>query len=83
MNLTLHLSPETSAKLKEQASLTGKSPEELAVAALQEMLAIGAESMAASSTAQLAALRAWLESMPGGSPEADLSRESIYGNRGE
>jgi hypothetical protein len=41
MNLTIPLSPETEAKLREQAALTGKGLEELAVQALEEQLAIG------------------------------------------
>lgn len=44
MNLILVLNPQTEAKLKEQTALTGKRPEDLAVEALQEMLASGADS---------------------------------------
>ena len=39
MNLVLHLSPETEAKLLRQAVLAGKRPEELAMNALEEQLA--------------------------------------------
>jgi predicted transcriptional regulator len=84
MHLTIHLSADTEAKLKEQARLTGRSPEELAVEALQEKLAYGLEpAMSLSTSSRLAEFHAWLASMPAGNPNADLSRESIYGNRGE
>jgi hypothetical protein len=38
MNLILNLSPETEAKLLEQAALSGQSPEELAARVLEEQL---------------------------------------------
>ncbi len=84
MNLTLHLTPETEAKLKLQAAHSGKSLETLALEALQEGLAVVPEpGEALSSSSRLAEFRAWLASMPGGNPNADFSRETIYGNRGE
>ncbi len=83
MNLTLHLTPETEARLKEQASLTGRSPEELALEALQEKLAVESQpGEVLSPGSRLAEFRAWLASRPTGNPNADFSRESIYGNRG-
>jgi hypothetical protein len=84
MLLTLHLIADTEAKLKEQARLTGKSPEELAVEALQEKLAYDPEpAMSRSVSSRLAEFRAWIASMPAGNPDADISRESIYRNQGE
>ncbi len=35
MSLTLHLTPETEAKLRDQAAFSGKKPEELALEALR------------------------------------------------
>ena len=85
MNLTLHLTPETEARLKEQASLMGRSPEELALQALQEKLAAGPEpGEALSPGTRLAEFRAWLSSHPSSSArKLDDSRESIYEGRGE
>jgi len=39
MNLVLHLSPETEAKLLQQAVRVGRPPEELAMNVLEEQLA--------------------------------------------
>jgi predicted transcriptional regulator len=84
MNLTLHLTPATEAKLREQASLAGRSPEELALEALQDRLAVESEPCEVQSPgSRLAEFRAWLASRPVGNPDADFSRESIYGDRGE
>jgi hypothetical protein len=84
MNLTLRLTPETEARLKERASLTGTSLEELVLQALQEKLAAEVECEETPSPgSRLEEFRAWLASKPAGNPHADLSRESIYGNRGE
>ena len=84
MNLTLYLTPETEAKLKERASLTGKNPEVVAIEAIQEQLSVAAEpGEMLSAKSRLAEFRDWLSSMPGGNPRADFSRDSIYGNRGE
>ena len=95
------LDPETEARLKELATLKGRSPEELALEALQEKLAVESEpgdllspeewlqrfdawvSRHKSRNRRLGQFRAWLASKPGGNQDADFSRESIYGNRGE
>ncbi|HEY2840380.1 MAG TPA: hypothetical protein VGJ26_14585 [Pirellulales bacterium] len=85
MNLILHLTPETEARLKKQATLTGRSPEELALEALQERLAsdvLPQESLSASS--RIAQFREWLSEHPESSvARLDDSRESIYDGRGE
>jgi hypothetical protein len=84
MNLLLPLSPETEAKLREQATLTGRSLESVALEALEEKLSVGPEpGDVLPRSERLAEFRSWLSSMPGGNPDADFSRESIYGNRGE
>jgi hypothetical protein len=85
MNLTLHLPPQTEARLKEQATRMGKSPEELALEALQERLAIDSQAEASSSPAsRLAEFQAWLAAHPASSTQVlDDSRESIYRGRGE
>jgi len=85
MNLTLNLTPETEARLRQQASLSGRSPEQVIIEALQEKLALEAETEASQSPAtRLTEFRAWLASHPSSAATVlDDSRESIYGNRGE
>lgn len=85
MNLTLHLTPDTEAKLKEQASITGRSLEELALEALQEKLAVGTEADETLPPAsRLAEFQEWLASRPASSARfVDDSRESICDGRGE
>ncbi len=83
MNLTPHLPPETAAKLQEQATAIGKAPEESALRALEEQLAIEPQSPSAMSAEELIAeMRAWAESHRRLPIEADDSRESIYAGRG-
>ncbi len=82
MNLTLHLTPETEAKLKEQAALSGKKPEELALEALQDKLE--AESVSAPSLSTDEWLRqfdAWVSDHRSRNPRVDDSRDSIYPDR--
>jgi len=84
VNLILHLPPETAAKLQEQAAATGKAPEELALRALEEQLAISPQSPSAMSAEEwIADMLAWAESHQRLPIEADDSRESIYAGRGE
>jgi hypothetical protein len=84
MHLILHLTPETEAKLKERASLTGKNPEVLAIEAIEDRLVNGDESVATLSyDAWKAKFDELLATMPRGNPNADLSRESEYEARGE
>jgi hypothetical protein len=77
MNLTLHLNPETEARLKEQANLTGRSLEELALEALQDKLA-GEPTLAhvLSPEEWLLQFDAWVRE-----PQFDDSRNSIYPDR--
>jgi hypothetical protein len=85
MNLTLHLTPNTEAKLKEQASITGRSLEEIALEALQEKLAAsGEEDESLTPASRLTEFQAWLASHPASSAHVlDDSRESVYSGRGE
>lgn len=85
MNLILHLTPDTENRLKEQASLTGRSVEDLALEALQEKLAACNEvDEALPAASRLAEFRAWLASHPASSNRVlDDSRENIYDGCGE
>ena len=78
MNLTLHLTPETEAKLKEQAAHSGKTLEAVALEALEEKL--GAEPAAADLPLDEweAKLDEWLLSHKPRNPTMDDRRESIY-----
>jgi hypothetical protein len=84
MNLVLHLPPETEAKLIEQAAVTGTAPEELVLRALEEQLAMSAQSPSAISAEEwVADVRAWAAKHRYLLGDADDSRESIYAGRGE
>jgi hypothetical protein len=78
MNILLQLSPETEAKLLQQAVLVGRPPEELALKALEEQLAAETPAVEAVSPQQwIADFRRWAESHRRLPHEADDSRESI------
>jgi hypothetical protein len=81
MNLILHLPAETEAKLLERARVSGKDVEALALEALSEKLADDDRSSMLPRDAWHARLDAMLASMPHGNPNADFSRDSIYGER--
>jgi predicted DNA-binding protein len=85
MNLTLTLTPETEARLKEQAARVGKAPESVALEALEEKLSIEEPPAATLPPDEWRArFNALLASLP--RTEAtfvDDSRESIYDGRGE
>jgi predicted transcriptional regulator len=84
MNLTVHLSPELEAKLREQARATGKPPEDLVLEALQDKLAMPEDaSVMLPRSIWKQEFQALLESMPDGNVDADLSRASVYEGRGE
>ncbi len=84
MTLTLHLSPEIEAKLREESARSGKNPDLVVLEALQEKLALTSEKgNTHAPSSQLTAFRDWLTSRPAANPHADLSRDMIYGNRGE
>ncbi len=84
MNLTLHLTPETEAKLKEQAALSGKSLETLALEALDDKLAYLDDytSPILSGEAWQARFDEFLATLPRSKATfVDDSRESIYPDR--
>ncbi len=84
MNLILHLPPETETKLNEQSALTGETPEQLALRALEEQLGVSIErSSNLSADEWIADIKAWAASHRRLPREADDSRESIYAGRGE
>ncbi len=71
MNLLLQLSSKTEAKLRERATLTGRSLKTLALEALEEKLSAGPErGEALSLSTRLGEFRDWQTSTPGGNPEA-------------
>jgi hypothetical protein len=83
MNLIIHLPAETEAILLQQARATGKEVETLALEALSEKLCSDSPSPMLALAEWHARLDAMIESMPHGNPDADFSRDSIYGGRGE
>jgi len=82
MNLILHLTPETEAKLMERASLVGKNPEDVALDVLHDQLD-GEPSSAATlpPEAWLREFDAWVSDHKSRNPRLDDSRESIYPDR--
>ena len=84
MNIVLHLSPETEARLLDQSAFAGKPSEELALKALEEQLAAETSITEVRTPQQwVADFRHWAESHRRLPHEADDSRESIYAGRGE
>ena len=82
MNLTLHLPPDIEAKLRAQAEATGKAPEDIAVAALQEELsATDAAPPTLPLEQWLRDFDAWVADHQSRNPRVDDSRESIYPDR--
>ena len=82
MNLTLHLTQETEARLKEQASLSGRSLEELALEALQEKLSGEPISPPLLSPEEwLRQFDAWVGDHKSRNPRLDDSRDSMYPDR--
>jgi hypothetical protein len=83
MTMTLRLTSELEAKLREQAHAEGRLPEDLALEVLQDKLASSDDSSAMlPRTVWKREFEALLESMPNGNLDADLSRASIYEGRG-
>jgi len=84
MNLTLHLTPELEAKLREQATALGKPVEDFALEALKDKLVSPPDvGELLSKESRLSKFRELVASMPDGNPDADLSREAAYGDRGQ
>jgi hypothetical protein len=84
MTLTLHLSTATEAGLSAESIRTGKSPESLALEAVEEKFST-AEAVCDSLPLDewQARFHALLATMPRGNPDADFSRDLIYEGRGE
>jgi hypothetical protein len=83
MNLTLHLSAELEAKLREQAKAEGKPLEDVALEALQDKLVLEEEGRLPRDKWH-ARFDAFLASIPHTNATfVDDSRESIYEGRGE
>jgi uncharacterized protein (DUF2267 family) len=87
MNLTLHLSPEIEARLKEQAVAAGKSLEVIALEVLAERLAASDDDRAAAKLPHdewNKKFNEMLSGVPASDAEfVDDSRERIYEGRGE
>ncbi len=87
MTLRIELSPETEARLREQAAATGKDPAAFAREAVEEKLALFTEATTESSRLsveqRIAEWMAWAESHAPLGHDVDDSRESIYEGRGE
>jgi predicted DNA-binding protein len=87
MTLRIELTPETEAKLRNQAAAAGKDMETVAREAIEDTLAVQEEldSRQASLTIErrVAELRAWAASHRKLDYIADDSRESIYEGCGE
>jgi len=85
MTLKLQLSPDVEARLRDRATLMGRSPETLALEALEEKLATSAEpDDALSPGVRLAEFGEWFASHPASKATAlDDGRESIYDGCGQ
>ena len=84
MNLTLQLHGEMEAKLRQEAARTGKTPEGVAIEALEEKLASDAvEGRDANLSVEqwLTTFDDWISSHSSRNPDVDDSRESIYPDR--
>jgi hypothetical protein len=82
MTITLQLPPELEEKLKEQARVTGKDPEEIALDALQVNLSeVEISTSKPSIEKKLKEFHAWVSRQRSRNPNFDDSRESIYEDR--
>ncbi len=81
MTLTLHLTPELEAKLRELSVSTGRMPEDLALDAIQENLAEEPSTPPIPYEEWARLFDAWLRDQRSRNPNVDDSRESIYPDR--
>jgi hypothetical protein len=82
MNITLHLTAETEARLQAEAASTGKRPEELVLEALRDKFSTEPSSTATLTTEEwLRQFDAWVGGLESRNPHFDDSRESIYPDR--
>jgi len=78
MHLKLRLNAELEARLKEQAAMAGRQPEEFALEALQEKLAAEGAAPSLSTDDWLRQFDSWVGNQVSRNPHVDDSRESIY-----
>jgi predicted transcriptional regulator len=81
MTLTLKLTPEIEAKLRELSLATGRRPEELALDAIEQNLVEEPSSPAIPYEEWARLFDEWLKSHQSRNPNFDDSRESIYPDR--
>jgi predicted transcriptional regulator len=83
MSMTVQLSADIEAKLRQLAALLGKQPDGIALEAIEEKLNGSIESVSPLSRDEWhRRFDALLASMPPGNLDADLSRKSVYDGRG-
>jgi len=87
MTLKISIGPATEAKLRKRAAEAGKDAEDFAVEVLEESLSSLDESMdqevSLAPNQRVTQLLKWIESHRPAGYQADDSRESIYGSRGQ
>jgi hypothetical protein len=81
MTLTLHLTPELEAKLRELSVSTGRMPEDLALDAIQQNLAEEPNTPVIPYEEWARLFDDWVKSHRSRNPHVDDSRESIYPDR--
>jgi predicted transcriptional regulator len=81
MTLTLKLTPEIEAKLRELSLATGRLPEELALDAIEQNLVEEPSSPAIPYEEWARLFDEWLSEQVSRNPNFDDSRESIYPDR--
>jgi predicted transcriptional regulator len=81
MTLTLKLTPEIEAKLRELSLATGRLPEELALDAIEQNLVEEPNTPAIPYEEWARLFDEWLKSHRSRNPNFDDSRESIYPDR--
>lgn len=81
MTLTLNLTPEIEAKLRELSLSTGRKPEELALDTLQQNLIEESSTPAISYEEWVRHFDEWVSEQRSRNPNVDDSRESMYPDR--
>ena len=81
MNLILNLPPETEARLRQAAQESGKTPETLALEALDERLTDFNSGPELSREEWLRRFNEWMSQVKSRNPNVDDSREGFYPDR--
>jgi predicted DNA-binding protein len=81
MTLTLHLTPEMEARLRELSQSTGRMPEELALDLLERDLEVEDDGPAVSYEEWSKHFDSWVKEQRSRNPHVDDSRDSIYPDR--